>query len=438
MIENQREHPDLVHSTSTNAPKSVDNRLSGVDFLRAAACMMVVLHHLVFRLDQSKAPEALQPLLHFFYNGSFGVSVFFMLSGFLLARPFWLALVEGKPMPSMRVYVLRRAARILPGFWLALTVTFLLSFLVLGTELDGQLVLRYLAGFFLVSDWHWMTLFPVEFNGPLWSIGFEITSYLLLPLALCPLFMLSANRPSLPVLLGGWAVVLGLVLLLHWQIVLHAPIDEFERGWEHGIVGGAKAWMPNYNPVGFFAIFALGALFAGVQLLVRDKRGWLFDALALIGVVLLGVIVANTVGENSEGYGWLNIPYAFPVLPLAAGLVLAAAPSSMLFGKIADNRLSRYIARVSFGVYLWHFLIIVLVARFVPPAFDNAHPDVWPIWIASSMGVIVLTFALATASFRWLEQPVIDWARKLEKKRKAPVVQEQRFEGAGGSARLAR
>ena len=73
------------------------NRLSGADCLRALACLAVLMHHLAFRMDVDSVPEALQPLIRWLAMGSFGVSVFFVLSGFLLARPFWLALDAGAP-----------------------------------------------------------------------------------------------------------------------------------------------------------------------------------------------------------------------------------------------------------------------------------------------------------------------------------------------------
>ena len=58
------------------------------------------------------------------------------------------------------------------------------------------------------------------------------------------------------------------------------------RGWEYGMVGGAKFWAPNYNVVGFFAMFAVGALAAGVQVRIAALRSILFDILALVGVAL--------------------------------------------------------------------------------------------------------------------------------------------------------
>lgn len=387
-------------------------RLLGADFLRAAACVIVLLHHLAFRIGSEQEPEALRGIMSFAMMGSFGVAVFFVLSGFLLARPFWVALDRGEAMPSLRVYALRRAARILPGFWLALIVSLVLSVLVSDAVLDQEQWIRFFAGFFLVSDWHWVTLFPVNNNGPLWSIGFEVTSYVLLPLFLAALF---AFRLRGWVARLGWVAVIAGVLALHWVVVQWAPIDEVERGWSYGLVGGAKAWMPKFNPIGFFAIFAIGALAAGVQVRVAALRSWVFDIVGIAAILAMGGVMAAHIGGLNEGFGLVDIPYGFPLMPLAVGVALVALPSSVLAGRLLDNRVARYIAEVSFGVYIWHFLIIGLMARLVPPAFTTDGEQVWPIWLVSSAVAIALSFVVATVSFYVLERPVVRWARGLER-----------------------
>lgn len=388
-------------------------RLLGADFLRAAACLIVLLHHLAFRMDMGQVPTAFVPVIQFLIMGSFGVSIFFVLSGFLLARPFWLALDKGEPMPSLRKFTLRRAARILPGFWLALLVSFVLSITVSGSPLDGERIIRVLAGFFLVSDWHWLTLFPVDNNGPLWSIGFEVTSYLLLPFCLALLFMLRLR--GWPARLAWLGVIAG-VLLLHAAIVQWAPIDEVERGWDHGLTGGAKAWMPRFNPIGFFAIFAIGALAAGVQVKLTALRHYTFDIIGLLAIAAAGWIMVAHIGGLNEGFGLLGIPYGYPMMPLAIGVALVTLPSSRLAGKLLDNPVSRFIAEMSFGIYIWHFLVIGLLARLWPPAFETWNEGGWTIWLWSSAAAIVLSFVIAVASFYLLERPVMRWARGLEGK----------------------
>ena len=71
------------------------DRLLGADFARASACLAVLAHHLAQRLDPNILPAAARPFYFIMLKGAFGVSVFFVLSGFLLARPLWLALDSG-------------------------------------------------------------------------------------------------------------------------------------------------------------------------------------------------------------------------------------------------------------------------------------------------------------------------------------------------------
>ena len=83
-------------------------------------------------------------------------------------------------------------------------------------------------------------------------------------------------------------------------------------------------------------------------------------------------------------------------------------------GRLLDNRLSRFIAEISFGIYIWHFLIIGLMARLAPPAFDGSGENGWTIWLVSSAIAIALSVLVAALSFFLLERPVVRWARGLE------------------------
>lgn len=389
-----------------------DRRLDGADFVRALACLMVVAHHVAQRVS----PEVLggwAPVSIVVQMFAFGVAAFFVLSGYLLSRPFWQALDEGRPMPNLGTYALRRAARIVPGFWLALTVSFVLSFAVLGTVLDGTLVLRFVAGLAFVADFHWLTWFPVEFNAPLWSIGCEVTSYALMPLCLWVLFRGRALR--------GWsgrvvfAGMIALVVLVQSVIVQYPP-DAAQRGWEFGLVGGAKWWWPNYNPVGFFAVFAVGVLAAGVQVRLAARKSAWFDALALVG---LGMAVWSLPISYpvADAYGLAGIPYGFPLFPLSVGLFLVAMPQARWLGRVTENRPTAFVAKVSFGVYVWHYLLMEIVRVLWNPGYVYwGMRDVGQ-WALISVAVVALAFAIATLSYRWVEAPAMRWARRLEGKR---------------------
>ncbi|WP_421760400.1 acyltransferase family protein [Devosia sp.] len=392
-----------------------DNRLAGADFVRAAACTTVLLHHLMQRLN---ADGPLDPILRglkvFSHIGTFGVAMFFVLSGFLLARPFWEALDEGRPLPSLRVYALRRVARIVPGFWLAMTVTFLLSVTVFAVPFDGQLLLRFASGMLLVADWHWVTLFPVEINGPLWSISFEATSYVLMPLGFMLLFALTCVTGRGWGARLGWVAVLALTLAAHLAFKAWFPMDELRRGWDFGLMGGAKSWMPNYNPFSLFAMFAVGSLAAGLEVRWRGLSSWVFDLLSLAGIVLALFVLAEQMKvEEDSGYGLLGIPYAYPWMVLSVGVVLAATPHAVLLGRVLDNPVTRYVAKISFGIYIWHYVVIELVRQLWMPGFTYGNMGASG-FVPTALGVTAVSVVLGHLSFVLVERPAVAWARKRE------------------------
>ena len=279
---------------------------------------------------------------------------------------------------------------------------------------DGSLVLRFLAGLFLVGDWHWSTLFPVEFNGPLWSIGFEVTSYVLLPLCLALLFWFRPRIAGAWTTRLLWVAIVALDVGVHWLIVRYLPVDKSNVGWQFGLQGGAKVWVPRFNPFGFFAIFALGALAGGVQVRLARHRSPIF-VVAVAGMALaLWSMAASITDPEGEGFGLADLPYRFPVFPLAVALTLATLPSSVLLGRLADNLVSVFVARVSFGLYVWHYLIIETVRQVWLPdlAYQQIHST--RLWLLISAIIVAISFAIATASFYLLEQPIIRWARGRE------------------------
>jgi peptidoglycan/LPS O-acetylase OafA/YrhL len=391
-----------------------DSRLLGSDFVRAAACSIVLLHHVVQRMGWNNDLPIFGFLKIFGVIGGLGVAIFFVLSGFLLARPFWQAVQRQEPMPSLRVYWMRRIARIVPGFWLALTVTFVLSFTVFERQLDLTLTLRYLAGLLLISDWHWTSLFPVEINGPLWSIGFEVSSYAFLPIGFLLIFAASRRMRSYPGLVTLWLAVIAAALALHWLFVKFYPLDTTDAGWGKGLIGGAKTWMPRINPFGLFAIFAIGALAAGLQVWLAGHKRWLFDGLSLLALLATGYAIWVSFKTGSvENWGFLGVPYGYPGLELALGAFLALTPSSVLVGRLLDNQPIAFLARVSFGIYVWHYLILELVKLWWFPELHRGTQD--PLLFTFSSAVaIAITVAIATVSFYLIENPIIRWAKAQE------------------------
>src|SRR5688572_16339952 len=91
-------------------------RYGAVEGLRAAAALLVVLTHVAYWTGYVNAGF----LGGLASRGDLGVAVFFVLSGFLLSRPWLEAAFRGDPAPDARRYAVHRAARLLPGYYLAL------------------------------------------------------------------------------------------------------------------------------------------------------------------------------------------------------------------------------------------------------------------------------------------------------------------------------
>ncbi|PDS30853.1 acyltransferase family protein [Rhizobium phaseoli] len=388
-------------------------RLAGADFLRAMACLLVLAHHLTLRLDMRRIPDELAPTAHILRFGNFGVAIFFVLSGFLLARPFWRALDAGTGMPSLANYAIRRAARIAPGFWVAATVSFVVSLTLLALPLTPELALRYVSGLLFMSQWHWRTFFPVESDGPLWSIPFEATSYVLLPACFFLLFRLPGLRQRLLLARFAWLCVLAGVLIAHLAILRLFALDDIGRGWAYGLQGGAKEWMPNYNPIGFFAVFALGALAAGIEVMLAARRSLWFDATALLAFSIAGYRLAISPGGSAEAYGWLDIPYGFPAFPLAIATALVSLCHSHRLGRLLDNAPVRYLAKISFGIYIWQEIILTLIQRLDPGSFGASSDNVVTGWLQSCGLTAALVLLVASLSYHLLERPAIDFGNRL-------------------------
>ena len=346
-----------------------------------------------------------------------GVTVFFVLSGALLSRPFWKNYFSGKAMPSLKVFFVRRAARIMPVFYLALTVSFLAEYLFMHNHIAP--LKRFLTGLTFTSGFHYSTLIVAPANGPLWSISFEVISYVLLVFFMIGMFCLKSKRSV------GTAIVYGIggfafVLFINELIQIFCRTDDVQRGWEYGVTGGAKYMMPGINPWGFFAQYLFGVAAAGCTVFLSQKESLyhflqeknIFDLIAWLGIGVF--IVLMFVSSTWEEFAMTiqRQPYHFPMLTGAAALAVAFLPLSRHAGKIMDNRLFSFTAKLSFGIYIWHYLVLDVVFCMVKPSGTS---NVWH-WLPECLVVLLVTYLLAGVSWRYLEKPILNYAKEYTKR----------------------
>ncbi|HZG86045.1 acyltransferase [Paenibacillus sp.] len=395
--------------------------LAGADGLRAIACLAVIGHHFSQRLAMPQQPAWLQELQAFALLGNVGVSVFFVLSGFLLSYPFWRSYVENEAYPSLRAYALRRAARIIPGYYVSLLFCAAVA-AAMNIPVEAFWT-RLIAGLTFTAGFHYTTFFPSELNGPLWSISFEVFCYLLMPLFMWGLFRAFGRRRSFRTAFLYWGGALTFVFIANQGVHAWLTPEEEGRGWQHGLIGGAKYWMPNYNPIGFFGHFALGILSAGAAIrlgrqttermrLFRDRGG--MDWIAGGALLAAGALLWLLRREPEFSFSLQQQPYYFPLFPGLVALFLAAAPHSKRVGGFLDNAFFRFTAKLSFGLYIWHYTLITLVERYAMTDYRYMGVVEWHTWLEVSLALLGVSYAVAAVSFYALEQPCIRIARRWE------------------------
>jgi len=365
-------------ATSPSRPGSVASRpagrLPGLDGLRAAAIVAV----LVFHLDPRWLP-----------GGFLGVDVFFVISGFLITT----LLVreharEGRV--DLRGFWVRRARRLLPALLVLVPSVILLARLVeadllVGIRRQAVGALTFTSNWLEIaagSDYFHSTAPQLLMN--LWSLAVEEQFYLVWPLVALALLRLAPSSRAR----AGVAVVLALA-----SAVLMAVRYDPELGATRVYYG------TDTHLMGLMLGAALAFAWAAPHRAWTSTARWqrvrvpviTVSALALVGLVAL---LDEATPFTFRG-GILLASLATSVLVLA----VVERPSPLR--TVLDAPLLRWVGERSYGLYLWHWPVILIVEADLPWAERSADGYLW-----SRLWCVVVTVALADLSYRIVESPV--------------------------------
>ena len=388
-------------------------RIPGADGLRALACLLVVWHHTTQRFNPETSATWIQSIHFFGMRGEVGVSLFFVLSGCLLSLPFWNSLINADRVPSLRFYAINRAARIIPAYWLNLLFCTLFAFWVFDQNIN---LWRLISGLLFINSYHYSSFFPAELNGPLWSIGLEVSCYLLLPIVL---FVIIKNTRRIPFAIVGMIGWICALQLLNPMIIHNFATSEKLKGWQYGFTGGAKQWLPYWNISSFFTQFLCGSLAALIIVALRARgtlKSLTFDLSALLFATAAILLVANKLVPGAPD-SFTKQPYVAPFYAiLMAGVLISVSLSTQVY-KLLDTKLFVWIAKLSFSIYLWHMFIIVIIERkFLSIYVYYGLTDSLQ-WVIVSSIVLIGSIVIAAVSWRFLEAPILKSARKVSTNR---------------------
>jgi len=383
-------------------------RIPGADGIRALACLLVVWHHTAQRFNPENSADWIQSIHFFGMRAEVGVSLFFVLSGCLLSLPFWNSFVSANQLPSLRKYAMNRATRIIPAYWFNLVFCTLIAIWVFDQSINWW---RVISGLLFVNSYHYSSFFPAELNGPLWSIGLEVSCYLLLPIAL---FVIIKTTQRISFAIFGMVAWIIALQQLNPLIINNFMTDDKLKGWQYGLTGGAKQWLPYWNIASFFTQFLCGSLAALIIIALRSRgtlKSRAFDlSLILFAVAAIWLVAIRLVPGAPDSF--TKQPYVAPIYAiLMAGVIISAAFSAQIY-RLLDNRFFSWIAKLSFSIYLWHMFIIVMIERkFLDKYVYYGLTDSIQ-WVLISAIVLLVSILIAATSWRFLENPILKYVRK--------------------------
>jgi peptidoglycan/LPS O-acetylase OafA/YrhL len=378
-------------------------RSANIDMLRAVAAMMVLVAHAHLLAGPSAASRldtsADQLVIN---NLSSGVWLFFALSGYLIPRAFLAALLEGTPLPRPTPYLVRRAARILPAYWIAFLVVTVL--VVPGVAVHWWQYPLHLALLQNQVAGEGQNLYFVA-----WTLGIEALFYLAVPIGAYALRAITRG----PVDVGRLAAVVIGVWMASGAWVIWAA-HTYPNTGAAGAVANADVFRLNLLPMlsmfcpGMLVWLAetpqaatRGGLWAAYRAVVR--RPWLALALAAALIVASAYAFAST--------STVVFDLSKELWALSAGLLLATALQNWSWLR-TPARLLAPIGLISYGIYLWHWVAVKwFQEHWMPLERPGAGP--WLVHIA-----MLLAVALPAALLSWVlvERPLLsrtaDWARR--------------------------
>lgn len=331
-----------------------------------------------------------------------GVVLFFLISGFVLYRPFVQARVAGQPMPPLVPYSVRRIARIVPAYWLALAIVTV--WLGLHEVMTPGGVIRYFGFLQLYGTFNTAN----KGISQAWTLCVEVTFYAMLPLLALGVRRLGGQRT---VLRSEVALCVGLVLAsLIWQAIICWRVPS-SNGWKVPLL---------WTLPGSLDMFAAGMALAIASVMLErrasaprwvdvvDRAPWLPWLLA--GGVFYLVGRAPSLARHGFALWWITSHEL-----KAIGCALLMLP--VVFGTMNRGWLRRvlgwspliWIGTISYGVYLWHKPLLTQLA---PHLVHRGE-------LFTTVALTAVTVAVAAVSFYAVERPIQRLARRYIKARGA-------------------
>ena len=355
-----------------------DDHLPALTGLRFCLAAWVILHHICGRgmMLEAWANGLPAPVHQLIRGGYLAVSVFFVLSGFVLTRTYAHTTWDKR---SLGRFFTARFARIYPVYFVSLILMspFIIEMLLVPVWTGAQRA-TLLTDYLLVLQ-GWTGSLKVGWNTPAWSLSCEFFFYLWFP----ALFLLMKN--------ARWrAISVAMVAAVLFPIALdHAGVP-----W---------TWKPVYDLADFVAGIAAARIFT----LLRGRRAWngrgywLYIPAVVVGAWL---IIHPTVVDGS------GADVAAYLRSLNVAMLVGFALSGGWIAKWLSTRIAGFLGKASYSMYVLHVPILWWTGRYL------VHGRLHLPRLVGAAIYFTLVIAASGMIYAWLEAPASSWIRGWQKK----------------------
>lgn len=347
--------------------------ITGLDGIRAIAVIMVLAYHLKLAL---------------FKSGFLGVTVFFVLSGYLITG-ILISEVEEEGTIDLKNFWLRRIRRLVPAV-MSMAVVIIFVSAVVNRIIFTKGCKDFLASVLGFNNW-WQIFNKVSYfeatgvTSPFthcWSLAIETQFYLIYPLILLGIYKLvksrGEGRAKRGLLFAGVTLLLALISVI-LMIVLFDPQQDASRVY-YGTDTRA-----------FSLLF--GALLAILWEYRMVPRRLSASVNMVLGSVSFAVLLVMTIAINGSSNFWYRGGQFLGTI-LTVLMVYAVSGRKTWLSRFLSNPVLKWIGDRSYSIYLWHYPIILLISKGIKASW----------WI--TLIEIVLSVVLAELSYRFIETPI--------------------------------
>lgn len=347
--------------------------ITGLDGIRAIAVIMVLAYHLKLAL---------------FKSGFLGVTVFFVLSGYLITG-ILISEVEEEGTIDLKNFWLRRIRRLVPAV-MSMAVVIIFVSAVVNRIIFTKGCKDFLASVLGFNNW-WQIFNKVSYfeaagvPSPFthcWSLAIETQFYLIYPLILLGIYKLvksrGEGRAKRGLLFAGVTLLLALISVI-LMIVLFDPQQDASRVY-YGTDTRA-----------FSLLF--GALLAILWEYRMVPRRLSASVNMVLGSVSFAVLLVMTIAINGSSNFWYRGGQFWGTI-LTVLMVYAVSGRKTWLSRFLSNPVLKWIGDRSYSIYLWHYPIILLISKGIKASW----------WI--TLIEIVLSVVLAELSYRFIETPI--------------------------------